>query len=138
MVESSHTAGFWPSLYEPFRSLGGRVADWFAPASEATSNGDAYEIVMELPGVKQNDIDISISENTLTVMGEKQYSQEKSEDNYYFSERQYGSFRRSFRLPSDANAGKVGAAFKDGVLTITVPRMKEPETGAKKVKITSS
>ncbi len=59
MVEKSHTAGSLPSLYEPLKNIGQKIADWFAPASEASASQDAYEIVLELPGVKDEDIDVS-------------------------------------------------------------------------------
>lgn len=126
MVESSHVAGFWPSIYEPFRSLGGKIADWFAPASEAGSSENAYHIDLELPGVKMDDIDISVHQNMLTVKGEKRSMREEKKDSVYFCERQYGAFQRSFRLPADAVADAIDASFKDGLLTLTIPR-KAPE-----------
>ncbi len=73
MVESSHTAGFWPSVYEPFRAMGTKIADWFAPVSEASSDEKAYRVVMELPGVKTDDIDITLHNHTLTIKGEKTF-----------------------------------------------------------------
>ena len=112
MVEKSHTSGFWPSLYEPFRSMGTRLAEWVAPASEASTNGDGYRIAVELPGVEEKDIEVSVDDGVVTVKGET----------WYFSERQYGSFSRSFRLPPDADEAAVKADLKDGVLTVTVAR----------------
>ncbi|WP_375551996.1 Hsp20/alpha crystallin family protein [Rhodophyticola porphyridii] len=122
MVEKSHTSGFWPSLYDPFRSMGARVADWFAPASEAATNETAYKIVMELPGVDDKDIDLTVAEGVVTVKGEKRSSREDSGDTWYFSEREYGAFSRSFRLPPDADPNQVAADLKDGVLRITVSK----------------
>ena len=123
MVESSHTAGFWPSVYEPLRSAGSRIAEWFAPASEASSNNKFYNVVMELPGVKQDDIDISLHDHTLVIRGEKHFEREEKKDgSYFFSERQFGSFQRSFRLPPDASGDDVKATFKDGVLTVLIAR----------------
>lgn len=69
MVEKSHTAGWFPSLYEPFSGLRNRIADWFAPASEASTTADAYEIEVELPGVKPGDIEVSVEGDTLTNQG---------------------------------------------------------------------
>lgn len=122
MVEKSHTSGFWPSLYEPFRSMGTRLAEWVAPASEASTNGDGYRIAMELPGVAEKDIEVHVDDGVVTVKGEKSASREEKGETWYFSERQYGSFSRSFRLPPDADEGKVKADLKDGVLTVTVAR----------------
>lgn len=136
MVEKSHTSGFWPSLYEPFRSMGTRLAEWVAPASEASTNGDGYRIAVELPGVEEKDIEVSVDDGVVTVKGEKTASREEKGETWYFSERQYGAFSRSFRLPPDADEAKVGADLKDGVLTITVPKARPEAASARKVKIT--
>ncbi|WP_172296844.1 Hsp20/alpha crystallin family protein [Pseudoruegeria sp. HB172150] len=135
MVEKSHTSGLWPSLYEPFRSIGQRVSDWLAPASEASASGDAYVISIELPGVDEKDIELSVDNNVVTVKGEKKTEREEKGDTWYFSERQYGAFQRSFRLPPDADESKIGADLKDGVLTVTVPKAGPESAKATKVKI---
>lgn len=135
MVETSHVAGFWPSVYEPFRSLGGKLADWFAPASEAASDETAYRIDLELPGVKMDDIDISVTNNVLSVKGEKKSAREETSGDVYFCERQYGAFQRSFRLPADAAAERVDASFKDGLLSLTIPRHVPEVPQAKKIAI---
>jgi len=135
MVEKSHTSGLWPSLYEPFRAVGSRLAEWVAPASEASTNDNAYVISIELPGVDEKDIELSVENGVITVKGEKKTSREEKGETWYFSERQFGAFSRSFRVPPDADEAKVAADLKDGVLTITVPKSApEPEV-AKKVKI---
>ena len=106
MVEKSHTAGWWPDLYQPLRNIGQRVADWFAPRSDASALEDYYEINVELPGVKTEDVDVSVDDNSLTVRGEKRYEREEAGRTYFFSEREYGSFQRTFRLPPDADSEK--------------------------------
>ena len=83
MVESAHAAGFWPSLYEPLRGLGGRIADWFAPASEAGTDKQGYRIDLELPGVKQEDVDITVHDLTITVKGEKREHSERKEGDVF-------------------------------------------------------
>ena len=95
MVEKSHVAGFWPQLYEPLRNFGSRVADWLAPASDASSDEDAYRITMELPGVEEKDIELSVHEGVVTVTGEKSATREEKGETWFFSERQYGQFSRS-------------------------------------------
>lgn len=135
MVEKSSISSFWPSLYEPFRSLGGRLAEWVAPASEASSGEDAYRIAMELPGVAEDDIHLSVEGGVVTVKGEKKTEREEKGDTWYFSERQYGSFARSFRLPADADEAAVKADLKDGVLTVTVPRKAPKPKEGKRVPI---
>jgi len=135
MVESSHTSGLWPQLYEPFRSLGTRLSDWLAPASEASTDDTAYRIAMELPGVDEGDIELSVDKGVVSVKGEKKSSREEKGETWYFSERQYGSFQRSFRVPADADEAAISADLKDGVLTIVVPKKAEEEPAAKTVKI---
>lgn len=135
MVESAHTAGFWPSLYEPLRGLGGRIADWFAPASEAGTDKQGYRIDLELPGVKQEDVEITVHDNTITVKGEKRTHSERKDGDVFFCERQYGTFQRTFRLPPDADADNIAADFSDGLLTLKVPRRAEQKPGARKIAI---
>ncbi|MCE8009326.1 Hsp20/alpha crystallin family protein [Aestuariivita sp.] len=136
MVEKSETGHFWPSLYEPFRTFGTRLADWLSPAAEASGDGQAYVIDMELPGVSEADIELMIEDGVVTIRGEKKTEQEKKGDTWYFSERQYGAFRRSFRLPADADADGVSARMKDGVLRVKVPRTApQPSEKARKIEI---
>ena len=136
MVEKSHTGGFWPSLYEPLRTAGSRLAEWVAPPSEASVTDADYRIAVELPGVAEDDIHLTVEDGVVTVTGEKKTSREESGESWYFSERQFGAFSRSFRLPPDADPAGVGAALKDGVLTVSVPKKtaSAPE-GAKRVPI---
>ncbi|MCL4188334.1 MAG: Hsp20/alpha crystallin family protein [Rhodobacteraceae bacterium] len=135
MVEKSGFGGLWPTLFEPFRVAGTRIAEWLAPASEASSGEEGYRIALELPGVAEADIHLAVEGGVVTVRGEKRSSREEKGDTWYFSERQYGAFSRSFRLPADADDAKVAAELKDGVLTITVPRRAAAGTAAKRVPI---
>ena len=131
MVEKSSEYSRWPSLldplYDPLRNIGHRVADWLKPASAASSNDSAYRISMELPGVSEDDVELSINNGSLIVRGEKKTESEKKGDTWYFSERQYGAFSRTFHLPEDADGGKTTATMKDGVLKVTVPRVAPQE-----------
>ncbi|WP_127115106.1 Hsp20/alpha crystallin family protein [Shimia sediminis] len=135
MVEKSHAAGLWPSLYEPFRHMGSRLADWLSPASEASADSGTYRIAMELPGVSEDDVELTVEGGVVAVKGEKKVEREEQGDTWFFSERQYGAFSRSFRLPADADEGSVRADLKDGVLTITVSKLTPQDSTAKTVKI---
>ncbi|WP_371036966.1 MULTISPECIES: Hsp20/alpha crystallin family protein [unclassified Rhodosalinus] len=135
MVEKSSMSGLWPSLYEPFRSFGTRIAEMLAPASDASGSDESYTITMELPGVSEDDIEVSVDDGVVTVKGEKRSEREESGDTWFFSERQYGSFTRSFRLPSDAQQDKVDGHMKDGVLTVTVPRRMTGSAGARRIDV---
>lgn len=138
MVEKSHTAGWWPNLYEPLRHVREKVADWFAPRSDALAAQDSYEINIELPGVKAEDVEISLHDNSLIVRGEKHSQRDESGRNYFFSEREYGSFQRTFRLPPDVDANLIDAKFDNGVLSIKVPRTTRTPAGSKKIPINNA
>ena len=135
MVEKTNTPAWWPDFYEPFRHLGDRIADWFAPRAEAKESNARYEITMELPGVAEKNIDVSLHDGVLTVKGEKSSERKEEGEGYFFSEREYGHFQRTFRLPADAKSGGVGADFSNGVLKITVPKMAEEKKEVKKIKV---
>ncbi|MHA1529809.1 MAG: Hsp20/alpha crystallin family protein [Alphaproteobacteria bacterium] len=135
MVEKTNTPAWWPSVYEPFRHFGERIADWFAPRAEAKASNAHYEITMELPGVTGNDIEVSLHEGVLTVKGEKRSEREEEGEGYFFSEREYGRFQRTFRLPADAKGDDVVADFSIGVLKITVEKLAEEKAQVKKIKV---
>lgn len=135
MVQSNQSGSLWPQLYAPFGAMGTRLKDWLSPASDASSSDNVYRISVELPGVSEDDIDLNAENGVLTLSGEKSESREDKGDTWYFSERQYGSFRRSFRLPDDAVAEKAEAHVKDGVLEITVPRRPAETAQSKKIAI---
>ena len=135
MVEKAHSTGLWPNLADPFRAFGARVADWFAPAAEASTNGDDYTITVELPGVADEDVTLSAHDGVVTLTGEKKTEREEKGETWFFSERQYGSFSRTFRLPPDADEDKVAADLKNGVLTIRVPKKSAEPPVDRRVKI---
>jgi len=122
MIEKSHTAGWWPNLYDPLRNIGQRVADWVAPRSDASALEDYYEINVELPGVKTEDVDVSLHDNSLMVRGEKRSEREEAGRTYFFSEREYGAFQQTFRLPPDADSDKIDAEFSDGILRLKIAK----------------
>ena len=138
MVETSNSGGFWPSLYDPLRGLGQKLARFLTPASEASQAEDAYRIAVELPGVAEDDVEVVVHDGVITVKGEKRVEREDSGDTWYFSERQYGTFSRAFRLPADADGDKIEASMKDGVLSLVVPRAQPEAPEAKRVKITKA
>jgi len=120
------------------RHLGERVAEFFSPSSEAASTDDAYEVSVELPGVSEDEITVEVHDGRLTVTGEKRDSREEKGKDYYFSERVYGSFRRAFRLPIDADEESISASHKDGVLTIRIAKHAPSKPEPKKIKVTKN
>lgn len=134
MVETSysvpvhHGDAWWSGLFDPLKGLGSKISNFFSPTAEAAGNELYYEIHLELPGVAEADIDVTADNNILMVKGEKKFEHEESGKTYYFSERSYGHFQRSFRLPGDADKNKISATYRDGVLTVKIAKM-EPGTG---------
>ena len=142
MVEKSHTAGetpygWYPSILGPLKGIKEHVAEFFAPQADAAATGETYEVNVELPGVSLEDITIDVHENNLTVHGEKKTEREEKGKTYFFSERTYGSFQRSFRLPANVDADKVSATFKDGVLSVSIPKSGPPPEKARRIEIKS-
>lgn len=136
MVERTQTGGWMPSLYEPIKKVGQKVAEWFAPRSDAAVRSECYEIAMELPGVAEQDVDIAVQDGMLVVSGDKRFEHSESDKSYFFSEREYGAFQRVFRIPPDANEEAIEAGMKNGVLTIVLPKKRVAEGGpARKVPV---
>lgn len=96
--------------------------DWTPVMDISDSNGDIVAS-MELPGLKTDDIKVSVEDDVLTVTGEKKQQESQSGDNWRRVERTYGYFKRSVKLPAPVDADKVKAAYKDGVLTISMPKI---------------
>jgi HSP20 family protein len=103
------------------------------PAVDLVDKGSAYEITAELPGMEEKDIEVKVAAGMLTITGEKNEEKEEKKKDYFLSERRYGSFQRSFALPDGVDEEKIAAAFKNGVLTVTLP--KKPEAVKKERKI---
>jgi HSP20 family protein len=105
----------------------------WAPSIEVIEKEDKFLVKAELPGVKEEDINISLSGNVLTIEGEKKTESEVNTKGYYYSESAYGSFSRSMTIPSTIDANKIEANFDNGVLEINLP--KTPEVKPKKIKV---
>ncbi len=106
------------------RSLN-RRENWlknFSPEVEVREEGGHYVVHADLPGLKKEDFTLKVQGSTLTLSGERKSEKEVKEKNSYYSERSYGSFSRTLEFPTDLEAGKVTAAYKDGVLEITLPK----------------
>ena len=99
-------------------------ASWI-PTVDISESENTYEIHAELPGVTENDVNISVTDNLLTIKGEKNVQENTHNKNYHRVERRYGSFKRSFTLPRLVNTSEIKAGFKDGILSLTIPKAEE-------------
>ena len=134
-VTGKGDSNFWPHLFEPFRDFGQAVSEFFAPKADASHSEESYEICLELPGVAEEDISVEIHEDVLTIKGEKKVEREEKKKDYYFSERRFGSFQRSFRLPGNTAPDDIRARFGDGVLKVTIPKLEPRANTARTVKV---
>jgi HSP20 family protein len=105
----------------------------WSPAVDIYETEDEVVVKAELPEVNQKDIDVQIENNTLTLRGERKFNKETKKENFHRIERAYGSFSRSFTLPSTIDQEKIRADYKDGILKISMP--KREETKPKQIRV---
>jgi HSP20 family protein len=113
----------------------GLAAGAWMPPVDVYETPESIVLKADLPAVNKEEVDISVENNTLTIRGERKREQEVKEKNFYRLERSYGAFARSFSLPPTVVAEKIEASFKDGVLTLTLPKREESKPKQIKVKV---
>jgi HSP20 family protein len=121
---------WWPERW--FR---GEDLDVRAPTVDVYEEKDDIVVKAELPGMDKDNIEVNLTDHTLTIKGEKKKEEEVKEENYHRSERSYGSFLRTLELPKDVHADKVKASFKNGILEVRMPKTEEAKAKEIKVKV---
>jgi HSP20 family protein len=134
---------FWrdPFSLRPFETFDRMLPSslrGFTPNVDISETDKALKLEAELPGLDEKDLEISLSENVLTIKGEKHQKTERKDRNYFYAERTYGSFCRQFTLPASVDEDKIEAAFHKGVLTITLPKRPEVVEQRKRIAIKSA
>ncbi len=109
----------------------------FRPKIDMTEDDEQYKLCAELPGMSEEDVEVHLHNGALTIKGEKSEERKEEVKGRFVSERTYGSFRRSFSLPADVLEDKIDASFKDGVLTLQLPKTSEPRPGTRKISISN-
>jgi HSP20 family protein len=108
----------------------------FSPAINTREGEYAYHIEVDLPGMKKEDINIQVEDNTLVISGERKMKEEMKEENYYKIESSFGSFSRSFSLPEEADVENIHAESTDGVLEVVIPKLESAKVDkVKKISI---
>ena len=107
----------------------------WAPHLDVTETKDSLVVKAELPGLEAKDLDVSVSGNALTIKGEKKTEKEEKDEHHHLIERSYGAFSRTVQLPAPVASEKIKAAFKNGVLTITLPKTEEAKRKAIPIKV---
>jgi HSP20 family protein len=118
---------------EPFWR--GELSFGKAPAVDIAEKEKEYEITAELPGLDENNVEVKFADGILSIKGEKREEKEEKKKDYYLSERRFGSFQRSFQIPEGIDADKIAATFKNGVLTVTLPKSPEAQKKERKIAI---
>ena len=125
--------------WEPFAQLapnfGAFESAIFSPAFEVKETKEAFVFRADVPGVKDADLDVRLTQNRLSISGKRESEKTDKGDTFYTNERSYGSFTRSFTLPDGVDADKIRAELKEGVLTLSIP--KKPESQPKKIPVTN-
>lgn len=116
----------------PFRAAG---ATALSPRIDMKETDGAVEISAELPGLEEADIDVSVTGRTLRISGEKKTETRRDEGDFHLTERSYGRFARSLALPFAPDADTVEASFRNGVLTLSIPKPPELSAGTKKIAV---
>lgn len=132
--------GFWRSPLRmpsfdvaPFRR--GQAVFAAMPAVDVSETDKAYEITAELPGIDEKNVEVKIANGVLTIKGEKQDEKEEKKKDYYMRERSFGSFERAFAVPDGVDSDKIEAGFKNGVLSVTLPKSVDAQKAEKKIAV---
>ena len=121
--------------WRPDRWFRGDEFEVRPPAIDLFEEKDDIVVKAELPGMAKDNIEVNLTDNLLTIKGEKKKEEEVKEENYYRSERAYGSFVRNIELPKAVHADKVKASFKNGILEVRIPKTEEAKAKEIKVKV---
>ncbi|MBC7164421.1 MAG: Hsp20/alpha crystallin family protein [Roseovarius sp.] len=139
--ETNPIATLQRDMNRVFESFWNRVGDldWPWGGGEAKSDvvetGDHIEVSIELPGVEMKDIEVSVTDDMLTVKGEKKIERQEEKKGYYLSERSYGAIYRTIPLPPGVDGEKAEASFRNGVLTIRLPQTPEAQARVKHIEV---
>jgi len=118
----------------PKTSGSAREEQWKPPVDVVETEGELV-VNVEIPGVDPKDLDVSLSEGTLFIKGEKKPEPEEKQEDYLHLERDYGPFTRSIRLPAKVQSDKINASYKNGVLTVVLPKFEETQKREIKIKV---
>jgi HSP20 family protein len=129
---------FLREAFSPAFGAGEASTRTWAPPVDIYENGDNLVLKAELPGINPDDVEIRVEDNTLYLKGERKFEKEVKEQNYHRVERSYGTFTRTFSLPNSVDADKVAANYKDGVLTLTMPKKEEAKPKTIKIEVSKN
>jgi len=129
---------FLRDAFSPVSGEGEVSTRTWAPPVDIYENGDNLVLKAELPGFNPDDVEIRVEDNTLYLKGERKFEKDVKEQDYHRVERSYGTFTRTFSLPNSVDADKVAATYKDGVLTLTMPKKEEAKPKTIKINVSKA
>ena len=124
----------WNRLFRETPSLRRLPVEW-APSVDISETKDSFVVKAELPGLDAKDVNVSLSGNILTIKGEKKKEEKEKDEHHHSIERFYGSFQRSFQLPTSVKGDKINASFDKGVLKVTLPKTEEAKKKEIEIKV---
>lgn len=129
----------WNSMFENWMNTDNDeevIQQVWRPRVDIIESGDVYKVLADLPGMNKDDIEIALDNNVLTIKGERKIELEEKKENAHLTERAYGKFIRKFNLRNVIDTAKIDASFKDGVLTVSLPKLEEAKP--RKIEIQAS
>jgi len=138
-IDESFDRFFGRSMRRPILPFEGEKRDTYPvvrePLMDLVDEKDQYKVILEVPGINKEDIDISVTEDSVTIKAETKTEQKKEDKGYYYQERKYGSFQRSFRLPGEVIPDSAAAEYKNGILEIRLKKKQDAKTREHKVSV---
>lgn len=128
----------WPHFEMPkieWPMLAGESKESAIAKFDLSENGKLVKVIADIPGVDESDVEVFVRDGVLTIRGKKNSEREEESENFYISERSFGSFSRAFRLPDGVDEQAVAASFDKGVLTVTLPKLSKTKTDARRVPV---
>lgn len=136
LFDDFHPLAFRAPISRAFHNLDLPSLEWpVAPAVDLTEKDGHYEITAELPGMDEKNVEVKIANGLISIKGEKTDEKQEEKKDYHLSERRYGSFQRSFRIPDGVDTEKIEASFSKGLLTVKLPKTAEAVKSEKKIDI---
>ena len=142
MSEMANTTRGFDRMFDELMGRGlrrvfneGAVRGSWTPAVDIVEKENGIHIIADLPGFKAEDVDVTVEDGVLTVRGERRFEEAAEGETYHRVERSYGSFQRTLSLPDDAARDGISAKFKNGVMTVAIPRLSSPGTKVKQIEV---
>lgn len=127
--------GIFNSVFDRDWNLSNNMISGSGPAVDIKETDESFLLYADIPGLNKNDINVNVENNVISISGEREITSNEDYKSYHYRERTYGSFKRSFKLPENVNEKKISADFNNGVLNVTIPKLKGTLSTERKIKV---